>query len=307
MRYALDNGTSPAKGRWRKSRLLVLALAGTALVAGCDKSAGPSNPGKGLDVGFLPSTRNMTNHTSQLIDLWNGAWTAAMLVGVLVWSLMIWCMIVYRKRKNDDQLPVQLRYHVPLELMYTFVPVIMIGAMWVATAQSTRAMTDVSEEPDVYVEIYGKQWTWDFNYLGPSLEDESDDVFFSGERIALTGEEGVEATLPTLYLPVNKNVEFIIKSRDVAHAFWVPAFLFKVDMLPGRVNRFQLVPQEEGVYSGKCAELCGEYHSEMIFNVAVVSEEEYEAHLNELREAGNIGRRGDEYNRQYLITKEDSE
>ena len=103
--------------------------------------------------------------------------------------------------------------------------------------------------------------------------------------------------LPTLYLPVDQNVQFDIKSRDVQHAFWIPAFLYKTDMIPGRTNSFQVVPTKEGVYMGKCAEMCGEFHSEMLFRVAVVSEEEFEAQMEALREAGNVGRLGDELNR----------
>lgn len=269
-------------------------LAVVALAAGCSDHS-PSEPGKGIDVGFLPSTREMTDRTSQLIDLWNGAWFAAVMVGLLVWVLVLWCVIAYRKRKNDNQLPVQLRYHVPLEIMYTIVPIIMVGVLFVFSTRATAEMNDVSGEADIEIEVYGKQWSWDFNYL-------SDDVYYSGDRISFIGNEvGAEETLPTLYLPVDETVEFTVKSRDVIHSFWIPAFLYKVDMMPGRVNTFEVTPQEEGIYSGKCAELCGEYHAEMVFNVAVVDRETYDAEMERLREAGNTGSRGDEYNRQYNL------
>ncbi|MEZ7897725.1 MAG: cytochrome c oxidase subunit II [Flaviflexus sp.] len=271
-----------------------------ALAAGCSTDHSPSEPGKGIDVGFLPSTRGMTDRTSQLIDLWNGAWFAAIAVGVLVWVLVLWCVIAYRKRKNDNALPVQLRYHVPLEILYTIVPIIMVGVLFVFSTRATAEMNDVSAEPDVEIEVYGKQWSWDFNYT-------SDDVYFSGDRISFNdGEVGAEETLPTLYLPVDETVEFTVKSRDVIHSFWIPAFLYKIDMIPGRVNTFQVTPHEEGVYSGKCAELCGEYHAEMVFNVAVVDRETYDAEMEKLREAGNTGTRGDEYNRQYALEGADN-
>lgn len=265
-----------------------------ALAAGCS-DASPNNPGKGIDVGFLPSTRGMTDRTSQLIDLWNGAWAAAVGVAILIWVLVLWCVIAYRKRKNDNTLPVQLRYHVPLEVMYTIVPIIMVGILFVFSTRATAEMTDVSAEPDVEIEVYGKQWSWDFNYT-------TDDVHYSGDRISFIGNEvGANETLPVLYLPVDETVEFTIKSRDVIHSFWIPAFLYKVDMMPGQVNTFQVTPQEEGVYAGKCTELCGEYHGEMVFNVAVVDRETYDAEMGKLRDAGNTGVRGDEYNRQYQV------
>ena len=70
---------------------------------------------------------------------------------------------------------------------------------------------------------------------------------------------------------VGKRVEFQLTANDVIHSFWVPAFLTKLDMIPGRVNTFQVVPTREGTFAGKCAELCGAYHSEMLFNLKVVS------------------------------------
>lgn len=254
----------------------------------------------GIDVGFLPTERGLTDKVDQFIDLWNGAWIAALSVGALIWVLTIWCIVVYRKRKGDNELPVQFRYHVPLELLYTIIPIVMVGTLFVFSSRATAEMQSTDKEPTVEIEVYGKQWTWDFNYL-------TDDVYYSGERIELMGNEvGAEEKLPTLYLPVGETVEFTIKSRDVIHSFWIPSFLYKIDMIPGRVATYQVTPQKEGVYSGKCAELCGEFHAEMIFNVAVVDRETYDAEMDKLREAGQTGARGDEYNRQYMIEESDN-
>ena len=88
--------------------------------------------------------------------------------------------------------------------------------------------------------------------------------------------------LPTLYLPVNKSVDLELNARDVIHSFWVPAFLQKRDMIPGKTNYIRFTPTKEGTYDGKCAELCGEYHSEMLFSVKVVSDAEFQAHLEKL-------------------------
>lgn len=277
--------TSSPSRRPRALRTAAVAAAVALLAAGCTTD---------ITTGYLPSTPDMTDKTADIMALWNGSWIAAMAVGVITWGLMIWCIVVYRKRKDDDQLPVQLRYHVPLELMYTVVPIILIGSLYVFSTQITYDTIDVEQEPDLNIEVYGKQWSWDFNYL-------DEDVYYSGGRVQLTGEPGVEETLPTLYLPVDQTVRITAVSRDVQHAFWVPAFLFKIDMIPGRENAFQVTPQQEGVYAGKCAELCGEYHSEMLFNVAVVSQEEFDAHMDELRDAGNVGRLGEELNRQYTL------
>ncbi len=249
--------------------------------------------------GWMPGYEDgpVTNMTERITNLWVGSWIAALIVGVLVWSLTIWCVVVYRKRKGDNKLPVQTRYHLPLEILYTVVPIVMVGVLFFYTQRDMAAIRATDATPEISIEVYGKQWSWDFNYL-------DDDVYFSGTHVANVGElegslgeRGTHESLPTLYLPVNKTVEFTLVSRDVNHSFWIPAFLDKMDMIPGRSNTWQVIPLREGYYAGKCAELCGEYHSGMLFQVAVVSEEEYEAKMDELREQGNVGRLGEELNR----------
>ncbi len=244
----------------------------------------------GAQNGALPSTPEITNQTGRIIDLWNYSWIAALAVGAITWGLILWAVAVYRKRKGDEKLPMQTRANIPLELMYTAVPLVMIAVLFRWTATDIAEIQDMSQPADVHIQAIGKQWAWDFNYL-------DEDVHTSGVQAKLTGEPGVEETLPTLYLPVNQRVEFTIDSRDVIHSFWIPAFLYKLDMVPGRTNHFQVIPTQEGTYQGKCAELCGEYHSAMLFNVKVVSQEEYDAYIQSLRDAGMTGIVGLEYSR----------
>ncbi|KGM12956.1 aa3-type cytochrome oxidase subunit II [Cellulomonas bogoriensis] len=244
--------------------------------------------------GWLPGYEDgqqVTNMTERLTSLWTGSWIAALIVGAITWGLILWCVAVYRKRKDDEVLPVQVRYHVPLEVMYVVLPIFMVGVFFYFTARDLSEVEDVSQEPDIVVEVYGKQWSWDFNYV-------DDDVWDTGVHVIDIGAPGNPDTLPTLYLPVDERVEFQLRSRDVIHSFWVPAFLYKKDMFPGNhVNVFQVVPTREGVYAGKCAELCGQHHAGMLFNVAVVSREEYDAHIESLRERGQTGQLGPELDR----------
>jgi cytochrome c oxidase subunit 2 len=109
-----------------------------------------------------------------------------------------------------------------------------------------------------------------------------------------TGEEtvyvaGTPAELPTLVLPVDESVTVELSSPDVIHSFWVPSFLFKMDVVPGRNNSFSFTPTKEGTFAGKCAELCGTYHSRMLFNVDVVSRDTYDSYVQDLQEQGNVG------------------
>ena len=273
----------------RRTRRPALKWAGIAAVA----AVALSGCSEQVQRGWLPgsSDAEVTNQTGRITDLWVGSWIAALIVGLITWGLMLWCVAVYRKRKSDDVLPVQLRYHVPLEIMYVILPIVMVGVLFYFTNRDVTEITDTSGEADVHVQAIGKQWSWDFNYL-------DDDVYDTGQHAQnVGGTEGVLDDQITLYLPVGETVEFTLDSRDVIHSFWVPAFLYKLDMIPGKTNHFQVTPQQEGLYRGKCAELCGEEHSSMLFNVKVVSREEYDAHIDELRDKGQTGALGLEYSR----------
>lgn len=252
------------------------AVGGAAalLVTGCSAQE--------VRQGWLPGQSGTTDMWDRTAALWTGSWIAALAVGVLVWGLTIWAVVAYRRRAGDTGYPDQIRYHVPLEILYTVVPLIMIGVLFYFTARDQAAIESLEEEPDVEIEVIGKQWSWDFNYL-------DDDVYESGVQAPLAGTEADDANVPTLYLPVGETVRFTIHARDVIHSFWIPAFLYKKDMIPGRTNYWQVTPQQTGEFKGKCAELCGEFHSEMLFNVKVVERDEYDAHMEELRAAGQEG------------------
>ncbi|GAB2680143.1 cytochrome c oxidase subunit II [Thalassiella azotivora] len=250
-----------------------------------------------LSTGYLPTERDTTNQVNRVIDLWNGSWIAALVVGVIVWGLTIWCVVAYRRRKDETGLPAQIRYNVPLELLYTVVPVFMVAVLFYFTARDQSEIEARDPNPDVTINVIAKQWAWDFNYVDA-------DVYESTEQVPLDGTEAPEELIPTLYLPVDQSVEVVLQARDVIHSFWVPAFLYKKDMIPGRTNHFTVTPQREGVYKGKCAELCGEYHSEMLFNVEVVSQERFEEEMQELRDRGQTGQLGMDLSRQGEPTRD---
>lgn len=243
-------------------------------------------------TGWLPHA--VTEGGDRVTSLWIGAWITLIGVGLLVIGLIAWCVVAYRRRSDDTGLPEQLRYNIPIEILYTVVPMLMVVVFFYYTARDEAALIDTSQKADVTVNVVGKQWSWDFNYI-------EDDVHEVGTQAILTGEPGAKETIPTMYLPVGERVEFVLTSRDVIHSFWVPAFLQKMDMVPGRVNRFQVVPTQEGEFAGKCAELCGAYHSQMLFNVKVVSREEYDAHMASLRAAGQTGLLNNTLNREALM------
>ncbi len=229
------------------------------------------------------------------MDLWVNSWIAALVVGIITWGLLIWCIVAYRRRKGTVGFPRQNSFNLPLEVFYLTIPLFMVLVFFYFTDRDQQAIDDRSQPADVVVDVRGKQWSWDFNYKKGDVVTE--DVYDAGVQINLTGEAVDKEKFPTLYLPVNKSVELELNARDVIHSFWVPAFLQKRDMIPGKTNYIRLTPTKEGTYDGKCAELCGEYHSEMLFRVKVVSEAEFASHLADLAQAGNTGSLGEEYDR----------
>jgi cytochrome c oxidase subunit 2 len=263
-----------------------LATAGALVLTGCSPE---------VEKGWLPTERGTTNHTDRIMDLWVNSWIAALVVGIITWGLIVWCLVAYRRRKGTVGFPRQTSFNLPLEVFYLTIPLFMVLVFFYFTDRDQQAIDDRSQPADVVVDVRGKQWAWDFNYKKGDVVTE--DVYEAGVQAHLTGEEVDKEKLPTLYLPVNKSVDLELNSRDVIHSFWVPAFLQKRDMIPGKTNYIRFTPTKEGTYDGKCAELCGEYHSEMLFRVKVVSESEFQAHMNQLRQAGNTGLLGVEYDR----------
>ncbi|MBB3022263.1 cytochrome c oxidase subunit 2 [Helcobacillus massiliensis] len=233
----------------------------------------------------------MTDQTGRIISMWTGSWMTLLAVGLLVWGLAMWCAIAYRRKKHDKGFPVQLRYHVPIELTFTLIPVVMIMTLFYFTQRDINEIENLKADPDYTVNVVAKQWAWDFNYVDDDVHEPA------GVQSFRTGEPGAEKDLPVLYVPVNKTVEFQLDSRDVVHSFWVVDFLYKKDIFPGHTTVFQVTPTAEGTFPAKCAELCGEYHSDMLFNLKVVSQEEFDAHMKELREQGYEGQLSNDLNR----------
>ena len=224
----------------------------------------------------------VTTQGESIFILWRWAWVAALLTGAVVWGLIFYAIWRFRRRSPDD-IPVQTRYNLPLEIFYTIAPIVMVVVFFVHTERTQNAIREDVPPPDLTVYVVGQQWTWTFNYLpGGKVPTPDDKVLYS------VGEAGVP---PTLVLPVGHTVMFKLHSPDVIHDFGVPGFLEKMDVIPGPAaddNYFSVTPTVEGTFRGKCYELCGVYHSRMLFDVRIVSEADYESYLQTLQAEGNV-------------------
>jgi len=243
---------------------------GSLLLSGCSFA---DLPRFGWPEGITPQAQRMQY-------FWSSAFIAALCVGVLVWGLMFWAFIVYHKRKNGPLYPKQTKENLPLELVYTFVPFLMVGVLFYFTVTTENFALDEQPNPDVTVEVTAFKWNWDFGYPGTTVPG-------GGEVHTI----GTSEEVPILVLPANKLVQYNLRSKDVVHSFWTIDFLFKRDVFPypeqnQSVNHFQNTIEQTGAFVGRCAELCGTYHSAMNFEVRAVPGGIYNAYLD-LRQTVN--------------------
>ena len=202
----------------------------------------------------------VTEQGKVTLSLWQGSWIAGMLVGCVVWGLIIWAVIFHRKR--GDKLPPQVRYNMPIEILYTIVPFVLIAVLFYYTAKDENTIDSLSATPQVTVNVVGFQWSWEFNY--------------PQDGVTTDGYMWGEGPLPVLEIPVGEVVRFNLTSPDVVHAFWVPEFLFKRDVIPDHPNHFQITATQTGTFTGHCSELCGLYHSRMLFTLKIVTPAQFQ-------------------------------
>ena len=250
--------------------VLTLTMLGLLLLTGCSSET----VAQIKRLGFPPPA---SDRSKPILDLWIGTWIAAFVVGFIMWGLILWAANRYKTR--HAKMPRQNRYNLPMEIFYTIAPFIIIAVLFYYTVLAQNAVTAKAPNPDVTIDVVGQKWSWTFNYKAADNPAVGQDVW----------EAGTINKTPDLYLPVGKLVHFNLSSPDVIHSFWVPSFYEKLDVIPGRHNSLQMSPTTEGVFAGKCAELCGTYHSAMLFNVHVVSESDYNNYLKSLVAKGQIG------------------
>ncbi len=207
------------------------------------------------------------------MGLWQGALVAALAVGAFVGGLILFAAFAYRRKGNE--LPRQVKYNIPMEVLYTAVPVVIVAYLFYFTAITENVETKLSAKPQLTIGVVGFQWSWQFNYPADGLQ--------------VTGRPG---QIPQLVVPTDTRIRFVETSPDVAHSWWVIPFLFKRDVIPGRENQFEVTITKEGVFDGKCAEFCGENHDRMLFSLRAVSPAKYRefvAHAKQVAQSDNPG------------------
>ena len=210
----------------------------------------------------------ITKQGHATLVLWQGSWIAAFGVGIVVWGMIVWAIIFHRKRAGQP-IAHQVRYNLPIEMLYTVVPIIMVGILFFFTARDENYIDKLPAHPQVRVTVYGFQWSWQFQY--PQWKVPGSDTGVVTMNGGPWSPQVANRQLPELVLPTNETVEFDLVSTDVIHAFWVVPFNFKRDVIPGHPKHFAVTLTKTGTHIGRCTELCGLYHSRMLFVVKIVT------------------------------------
>lgn len=194
-----------------------------------------------------------TTQAASLHEDWSTFFYAGIAVAAVVYVLILLPLVLWRRR--GDTYPPQFRENPPLEIACTVLPLLIVAYLFYVSYENETDVEALAAAPDVTVYVTAFDWSWRFRYAGTPVD------------VAGTPEQP-----PELVLPVDETTRIDLRSADVNHAFWVPAFLFKRDAIPGIDNRFDLRPDKVGIYRGECAEFCGLRHSSMTFTVRVVDD-----------------------------------
>jgi cytochrome c oxidase subunit II len=239
-------------GRRSGGRVALVALTLAPLVAGC-----------------LP--RAVTAEGRAIGDLYGVFVIIAAGVFLLVYALATFAILRYRVLRRGDGEPRQIEGDDRIEAIWTAIPLLIVGGLFIGTLGVLSRTEARAASPAAEIHVHGFRWGWSFDYPN------------EGVRVSGIGSPG-----PEMVVPVGESVRFVVTADDVIHSFFVPQFLFKRDVVPGRQNIFDITVDEAGTYHGQCAEFCGVGHSAMPFTVRAVTPGEYTAWLAAARTTGPV-------------------
>ncbi|MGH9297437.1 MAG: cytochrome c oxidase subunit II [Acidimicrobiales bacterium] len=223
---------------------------------------------------------------NDISKLYSAMFIAGLIVAGLVWGLIFFSVVRYRRRRNEEGLPPrQVQNNYPLEITYTIIPILMVFAIFAFTVITENEVDNVAPKPAAVVDVTGYQWGWIFDYQhsnGVRLQTAEH------QALKVLPQSYTSPIYPPLVLPENETTRIVLKSNDVIHEFFVSAFNFGRFAQPGITNVFDFTPTKLGVYPAQCVEYCGLYHSEMLFSVKVVTPSQYRAWLKQQESRVNI-------------------
>lgn len=191
-----------------------------------------------------------------VVRVWRILLVMATAVAAVVVLLLTVAVVTGARRRQASS----TKGSVPLEIAYTAVPLGLVAAIFAVGGWLGIRMADVTDGDSMVIETEAFRWGWRFTYP---------------DGVQVVSATAADEAL--VVLPVDQTVTFELRSDDVIHSFFVPAFATKLDVIPGTVNELRVHTRTEGEYAGHCAEFCGIDHARMNFRVLVVDRERYDA------------------------------
>jgi cytochrome c oxidase subunit 2 len=227
-------------------------------------------------------------YSKSVYELHNVILGIVTVIGVLVFTAMFTSIVVHRKSKGYK--PAKFSHSTKAEILWTAIPVLILIVMAVPATQVLMDMEDTGGA-ELNVKVTGYQWLWKYDYIEDGVS------FYSAldrdsNRVRQRGSGEDPASVDNyllnvdnyLVLPARTKIRFLLTADDVIHSWWVPELGWKRDAIPGMVNEAWTYIEDEGIYRGQCAELCGKDHGFMPIVVEVVSPEAYRSWVADQRE-----------------------
>jgi cytochrome c oxidase subunit 2 len=260
--------TRQSAPRPRRATLVLLPFLVAIVAAACEASLYPPAP--------------VTEQGRDILDLYNVVFLFAAAIFVAVEIALLYVIVRYRRRSHDDALPEQIHGHTGVEVLWTLIPFLIVAFLFLLSWQALgHVQADPRVEAGVRVKVTAFQWCWKFDYVDEGIAVEVPARNSKGQNCR--DENGLP---PMLVVPVGERIRLHLHSFDVIHAFYVPQFLSKLDVVPqaneARDNVFDFTPTQVGEFRGQCAEFCGLSHADMQFVVSVRSAADYAAWLAEM-------------------------
>jgi cytochrome c oxidase subunit 2 len=228
---------------------------------------------------FPPEAKSVEGQ--EIRGLYDVVFGIAVVIFLVVEGLIVWSVVRYRRRPGDDELPPQTHGNNLAEITWTLVPTVIVIFLFVISWQTLNSVEAASAKPDLKVRAVAGQFQWSFDYLPADAQFDTKPLF------SITTPEGPDGGLT---LPAGQTTHLFLRSGDVIHAFYVPQFLFKRDVVPGITNQFDLeIPAADAgqTYRGQCAELCGVGHRIMVFDVHALAPADFQTWMQKQQATAN--------------------
>lgn len=231
----------------------------------------------GCQAPTFGAFRGATLQGKDEFKLWVGMVIAGLVVAILVWALIFWTVIFHRRRNNPG-IPRQFHEHLPIEITYTIIPIVIVAVIFYFTVITENEVDAVAKNPTEIIHVLAYRWGWKFSYDNGQGQSQGVVIQTAAEP-KLLAQAATSKEYPQLVLPNDSTVRIVLDSADVVHGFYVPAFNFSRYAQSGVTNTWDFSTTTTGVFRGQCTQFCGLYHAEMLFSVKVVPTQDFSSWL----------------------------